>query len=731
MEIGNFLGKLQGKEKEEPKKFLALVLTDEVVQAAVWHVQNGKTEIIAIGTPVDWDGETATTTELVTAVDATISNALEGITPEPSEVILGIPHSWSDKDGLLGVKKEFIKQVSNELELKPLGLVEITDSIISYLKMQEGTPTTSILIQVSRDELLLAHVKLGRTQGVVTIGRGDDIVQDVVEGIARFKIADNLPSRIILFNNMHSLDEITQNLTGFDWQSQFNFLHLPKIEALPKDIVIRALTVAGGSEVAKSLGFEISKSEPEKVTAEIEEKPDVVASPALLTAAEIGFSEPEPLKDEPPKTAFIDPEDTPPDLPPPPAKVKPRLTIPKIKLPKLKLPHLSLNLSIIRSRWSVIGAALLGLLLFIIWFVYLLPSAVINVRVIPKTLDQDVEITLSTEAVGIDHAQKIIPASVEQIEGSGEKIIETTGKKTIGDPATGEVTLYNRTTATKTFLKGTTLSASSLKFTLDQDVTVASKSAGSDYVDVPGKATVKITASAIGDKSNLSAGTEFSVQNFGTDSYVGKNDSALTGGDSEEVQVVSSEDQKTLTKDLTDEILTKLKESVSGAGSPGIGAYIIPSTSKVTKESYSAKIGETAKNLSGSLTVSTTLLKYKTDDVTTLVNQALDESVPEGYIRADLPTTVELIAENVNEEGTIVEGTAKLKVSLLPVVDMDSLQAALKGKNPSGIEVILASYIAGYQDTLVEITPRWLPPRFKSLPRNSARLTVNINPVSP
>jgi len=159
MELGNFLGKLKGNKQEEPKKFLALILTDEVVQASVWSVGGGATEIISIGTPVEWDGDVGTTSELITAVDATISSATEGVGEDPSDVILGIPHSWTDKSDVLGVKKDFIIKIRKELELNIIGYVIITDSIISYLKLQEGTPSTSIIIQVSRDELTLLLVK--------------------------------------------------------------------------------------------------------------------------------------------------------------------------------------------------------------------------------------------------------------------------------------------------------------------------------------------------------------------------------------------------------------------------------------------------------------------------------------------------------------------------------------------------------------------------------------------
>jgi hypothetical protein len=755
MEIGNFLGKLKGSEKTEPKKFLALILTDEVVQASVWHVLDQVTEIVAIGTPVEWDGDTGTTSELITAVDATISSATEGFADEPSEVILGIPHSWTDKDGgILGVKKEFINKIRKELELQALGYVEITSSILSYLKMQEGTPTTSIVIQVSRDELTLVLVRLGHVEGIETIGRSDDVINDVVEGIARFKVADNLPSRIILFNSMHNLDEIIQNLLSTDWPAEFNFLHIPKIEALPKDVAIRALSVAGGSEVAKSLGMslleiqqdhlataanevpadELDTSDSSSLDPEPAESALPTPAPELVSAEEIGFTSEEAdfiekddsLEPVAESAAAVEEESEP--LPTPASRfTMPSLTLPKISLPNLKLSQFSLPKSKPSLWLAALGLVLVaGLAFYLIW---LMPQATVTVHVTPKMLDESVELTLSSTESSIDFAQRIVPAQIESVQSTGEKTIETTGKKTVGDPATGEVTIYNRTSSVKTFNKGTSLAAGSLKFTLDQDVQVASKSAGSDYVDVPGKANVKITASAIGADSNLAAGTEFTVASFGKDSYVAKNDSALAGGSSEEVQVVSKDDQTQIVKDLTDELLTTLSTNSTTGASSGTGLYLIPDSAEVETVTYSAKVGETAKSLTVNLTIKGSLLKYQTEDVTTLVNSSIDQAVPTGFVRADLPSTVELTASSVDEDGESVKGNAKVKVSLLPQVDKDSLQAALSGKKASALESILASRVPGFAKAEVLVRPRWIPTRLKSIPLNKGNITVELTPV--
>ena len=763
MALGNFLGKLKGSDKEEPKKFLALILTDEVVQAAVWTVIEGITEIVALGTPVEWDGDAGTTSELITSVDATISSAVEGLGDEPNSVILGVPHSWTDKNGILGVKREFISKIRKELELDPIGYVVITDSILSYLKMQEGTPTTSILLQVSRDELTIVLVRLGRIEAIETIGRSDDVVEDVIEGITRFKIVGNLPSRIILFNSMHNLDDIIQNLLTIDWTAQFNFLHLPKIEALAKDAAIRALAVAGGSEVAKSLGLSVSDTIPvplgsdlggDSSTGDMAESqvgtpkvggvsPSDIPEPELLSAEEIGFTAiaTSPVEVNSPATNkidFIDPDDESAfssQAEPENQKTHPKhpFALPKLKLPRFTLPtfhfpRLHLHFSSTKPLWWYLGGGVLSLGALIFYCTWLLPSARLQVQVTPKTLEQDVELTLTSTASSIDFTGRIVPANIDSVSESGEKMMDTTGSKVIGDPATGDVTIYNRTSAVKTFAKGTVLSAGSLKFTLDQDTVVASKSAGSDYVDVPGKANGAVTAQAIGDAGNLGSGTEFSLASFGKDSYVAKNDTSFAGGTSNEVQVVGKDDQANLIKDLTTQLLDSLTTKSQSSLEPGTGVYLIPDSATVDSVTYSAKSGEVSKTISANLTIKASLLKYKTDDVTTLVNSSIDQAVPSGYVRANLPSTVDLSASSVSKEGDSVKGDAKVKVALLPVVDLSSLQNAVKGKSSSELASILSSTIPGYLSAEAQIYPSWIPTRLKSIPLNPSKININIVP---
>lgn len=752
MAISNILDKIK-KDPETPPKFLALELTDEAVQAAVWHVAGGRTEVTTVGIPVEWDGKDEK--ELINAVDGTISNAIEGLEEEPDQVIFGVTSSWANKTGITDAKLSLIKKICKELEFKPLGFVVIGDSIIRYLKMQEGTPTSSILIQVSHDEIMVSLIRLGVVEGVQTVGRSEDIALDVEEAISRFPGDDNLPSRIILYNSMHNMEDIVQNLVSYDWKSKFNFLHIPRVESLPKDVAIRAIAVAGGSEVAKSIGFDIKEPvvTPPKEE-EIEEQPpksqeskreivepsEQVSESTLLTAEEFGFgtigSDQEGTVSTPPKKISLD-TPTPSKEEPQPKqseftnKKMPKISLPsfsksKIKLPSIKNPFSNLNLgNSSLSKSLVIGGASI-VTLIVLFFVgsWYIPRATVTISVEPKTLEETLSFTLSPDSTTIDAEQNLVPASIITQEEQGDSVVETTGEKTIGDPATGEVVIYNRTSQPKTFESGTTLTSNSIEFTLDESVTVASKSAGSDYVDVPGKETAKITASQIGEEGNLGEGSEFSIASFSKDNYVGKNESALSGGTSETVKVVGKSDMSDLLNSLTDQLESQARTDLEAHSGEGKGIYILTDSAEITDSSYSAEVGDVEDSLSGTISLEIKAIVYNTQDVEDLVASALNRAIPQGYTRTIAPPRVE-IQNATQQDDNSIDADAKVIVELLPVIDQGMVQKSLKGLSASKISDPLSA-IGGFSTADVVIEPSWLPTRWKRMPKNPENITVRV-----
>ncbi|MCE7897596.1 MAG: hypothetical protein DPW11_03105 [bacterium] len=757
MTVPNFLDKLTGKKDAVEKTFLALVLSDHRVQAAVWKVVGTQTEIVSLGTPVEWDGDVATTNELIQAVDATISSATEGFDLEPDEIVLGLANAWVDSNGIKQSKKDLIKSICRELSLKPIGYVVIADTIVKYLKMQEGTPPTSILIQVDRRSVTLSLVELGGIKYTVSVGSSDDISSDVAEALSNLPPDASLPSRFILVSAMENTSDLVQALTAFDWQKSFSFLHTPKIEALPKDVELHATAVAGCSEVAASRGFSLESNDQGPTVESSRATKHQQVKEENPTAADFGFhpssakelSETlktshstsvanDHLDDAPPDneedlngslddTADLGDQDEQENL----IQDKKRSplkfnlpTLPTIRLNlKPQLPHMpkfSLGGSN-RIIYVLIALVLVTVSAFAAY--YYIPQASVSITFQAKPITESINITLKDGATAVDPDTSIIPATYTTKEITGQDEVAVTGTKTVGDPSVGEVTIYNRTSLPKTLLKGTALSANSLKFTLDSDVTIASKSAGADYVDVPGKANVKITASAFGSAGNLKSGTEFTIASFTKDSFVAKNDAALSGGTSQEVTVVSESDKAALLKSLKTKLSAELKNSLLPDQSSGENFYVLEDDIKIIEEKYSSKVGDPATNLSADVTLSMGLLTYNQNDIQQLVKNTIETSVPSGYMRTEIPPSVTL-RDTKTLEGGDVAAAADVTLYVVPTLETSEIIEAIKGKKYIEASTFLSSIpsVVGSQITL---SPN-LPSRLSSLPHNADRITVKI-----
>lgn len=781
MEISDLLSKIKGNDKVTPKPFLALELTDEIVVSAVWQVEDNKTVIVSTGTPIEWHGDQENSDELVTAVDGTVSSAIEGLGLEPDQVIFGVAANWANEAGILPTKLTLIKKICKEMDFKPLGFVVVTDSLLRYLKMQEGVPTSSILVHIAREEITITLVRLGKIEGSEVIGRGDDIVSDVEEGISRFENVGELPSRISVFDGMHNLEEEVQNLLVYDWKSKFPFLHIPKIEALPKDIVIKSIALAGGSEVAKAIGFEITDPEPmvpsqetEDVVATVQENIENISSVSepiphrnhvveilddepeneppiqLASAVDFGFGVPSKklpptivtppstkikLDDEPPlKTggmlADFESEDEPnvaPHAKPPKLRFTAPRTFrpPQINLPKFKFPRLSMPS--INNLGLVIGVLIIMVIVSFMSAVWLLPKAQVTIFVEPKNLQANLDLTLSTSASAIDQENKIIPAQSVEKSVSGEESMATTGTKTVGDPAKGEVTIYNRTSLAKTFNAGTTISLKSLKFALDTSVTVASKSAGADYVDVPGRANVKVTAKAIGVESNLPAGSEFNLENFTKDTYVAKNESAFSGGTSREVQVVDAKDKAALRQSLFARLRTEAQGELASELGSAQQVYVLEKSSTIEEEKYSVEVGSESSDLTATMTVAAKGVSYSSADIESLMASTLEQSKPAGYVRTASAPQIE-VGKVLSEDQDKISMNATINVDALPVVDESIIQQSLRGVSREQAEQTISNVI-GFQNADIFITPTWLPKFLKKIPRNPANISVKVLPV--
>lgn len=766
MNLKNFFSQFKEKPQEEQKFFLAIEISSQDVKSALWTVAAAKTEVVKVGSAEKWNGKEKES--LLTAVDNSISTACEKAKSEPQGIIFGLPLNWIQAEDIEADKKEFLKFICQKLELKPLGFVASLEALVTFLKQNEGTPINAVFIQFLEEQLLISLVELGKIKSSEIVGRSDDLVADVQEGLSRFKKAQNLPARIIIYNGTQGLEDEKQKIVAFDWQDKLPFLHFPRVESLEKNKTIRAVALSGGAEVAKSLGFEIQAKEEEK-TSEAEDKSEtkeeiIESTPAenekketltneqgieksLLSAADLGFvtgediaqktTEPEPeikekadeIKTEVKEKVETEVKEASPTEPEPviTASSSPQNLFTKISQ-GLKRIFFKLKLLILGGKKKIkIFFLILPLLLLVLgaWaFFWYIPKAKITLYLTPKTVEKEISLTadLSTDAVDLEN--KIIPAVTQTITVNDKKSKAASGEKTIGDKAAGQVTIYNKTDVSKTFNAGEVLvGPDKLEFILQEEVSIASRSSEPSEEGeqiIYGKSQAEVKAGQIGTESNLSSGANLNFKNYAEGQFSAKTEEGLSGGTSQQVKVVSQNDlddlENSLSEQLKEEALEKLADQL------GDENVILDQglEKEVLKQSFSAEANDEADQVELSLEIKFTAFAWDKADLKTILMTLVQDEM-EDFILDAGKTDLDIQETELDDNQINIEALAK--IYLLPKIDFSQLKTDLKGCQINQCQNQFKK-LPHFNEAEIEITPNFAG-LFKRLPRNKQNIIID------
>ncbi len=355
-------------------------------------------------------------------------------------------------------------------------------------------------------------------------------------------------------------------------------------------------------------------------------------------------------------------------------------------------------------------------------FYWTLPHAVLTILEIPRPVDLSQAITIDPSATTVDAQNNIIPGRTQQKLVTGEKTVPVNGKKDIGDPAKGTITIYNKSSDSPlTLSKGTVLSTGGLQYTLDNDVSVASATSVESPTGINTTFTtadVAATAVAIGPQSNIPASSEFTIKNVSSDTAVGRNAQPFAGGTSKQVTVVTRADYDSFVTNESQELVGNAKQDLSG--SVGGNIKLIDDTIKttVTEKVFGQEIDQEATQLQGKLTISITGVGYSDSDIQALLSTLAADKVPAGYVINESKTTITLSNVRVLKNGKIT-ATANMSAVALPTIDTASIRNNIAGKSIKDVETYLRTVtgIAG-----VTVTFRLSP--------SHARLPINKNNIS-
>lgn len=757
----------------QPEYFLAVEIHESLIKTALWEVQDGQSNVVNVGTYEMWADEDS----LVNGIDSSLEQAVKIISGQPNRVIFGLPDSWMEEDKIHPTKIKLVGRICKELGLEPIGAVTINRAVAHYLKKRDGVPPTAILLEVYTTKISLSYIYLGEVKATEEVAKSGDIGSDVEEGLTRMDLP-NYPARFILTNGSDLSDE-SQQVTAHPWQDRLPFKHLPKVEPLPVDFSIKAIALIGGTEAVKFMGLPIKEEkEPVGNDSLVDQKSvpssrDLYSNQPVRSAFsssdadgsnpspdEISVSDSDNLKipegdipnieehgffyeeveapesldheqDNSFNSEFLSekiepieyqeietPEDhieivAPTQNQLPKSRPKFQFNFPKVgKLPKISFPKLKFSFGPLLLVPLLLAGAVISYFYF--------GQAIVSLYFNPQTFSQTLTIFVSDTARS---DKPTLVATTQKVSGSTKETTATTGTATVGDRATGVVTIANKTVAPLVVKKGTILTTDNGKysFSVDEEVTVASASSG--LLDViSGKATgVKVTATKIGPEYNLSAENTLTVDSYSRTVAIAISEKEFAGGTSRSVNAVSKADQDKLIAQATEKI-KQLTDSQVTSATPG--KKTIPlSELQLTKKVFDKNIGEESTTLSLDLEGSLDTFIYTEQDLFALVDNELKSKLPASSTLK--PNSTNIKVESLQKKDGEYQANVSVSASLFPLFDEEKLKQVIKGKSKDKIRPFLDP-IKGFTGADIKVTPP-IPLLSKYLPLKNIEFELIAN----
>ncbi len=740
----------------EGNSFWLIYIQEDQVSVSLVSSTNGKFHVSSVGPSKNWGNDDSE--QLIASVDESLSvaslNANITESEEPSTAAFVVPPFWVGSDGkILPQKLKHIKEICKKLAFTPTGFLAEDEALVEDSNKSDDLPSSCILVHLSQNEFYLSLVYLGHIKERIRKAFSGEFTGQLLEStLLEIKTESTLPPQIILFGQTNS--SLISSIKSYPWVGKKNietFLHLPDVNLYSDNDLITTFTRVISSQMSRNISnnpqvtgdygleepetSEIETADESKTTA-IKTNPEnqsklessefelVEASPT-----DFGFSLIQDLKENPIELSEqkiitsqipepnLDPFEPSVILPP----VLPLETISKEKisfnfLKKIKFPKINFNFNIF---WII-----LIILPFLAIIPFVFASANITLFVNPYRFEKTIETTLKTDTSDSDIASLIIPVKKETFNLDVKATVETTGQKTIGEKAKGEITIYNKLDKSQNIPKGSILTdASGKKFELTTAVSIASSSSDlSQGIITLGQTKTVVIAADIGPEFNISSGSPLNFKDYPSTSLIAKVENDFSGGAKQQIKAVSQSDKTAIQSKIDEEITKAIENKVNQTVDNISGVIKETIQSDKGNLNLSREIGEAAEELSGTVTASVSVFTIFSSTKEAIIKQILSNEADFNKINLDLNNfslgfKVKKITSN--------QATATLTISgqSLPKIDTSSIQKALSVKT-----------IKQSGETIKKLIPRaynfHIESKLPLLPFNSKNINIEIKTES-
>lgn len=377
------------------------------------------------------------------------------------------------------------------------------------------------------------------------------------------------------------------------------------------------------------------------------------------------------------------------------------------------------NFNSFRKKLIIGISAGVILIAFFVWAAFFAPRATIVISARATESSANAKITLG-DKLQTSFAHNTLKTSSQQQKKDVSIEFSATGKKQVGEKASGSMTL-TRTSTSSTPIEvpvGTSFTANGLTFKSTEAATLPGSSIGPGGIEQP-TVTVSVQAAELGDQYNLA--TRNYQSNVGGFSAKGSN---MTGGTSREVTVVSETDIQAATDQLAKQDSDAVKAQLTSEFNDTF--MVLDQTFKIdngSPQSSPAVGAETTGKAKLTTSITYTLSAVARSDVDTFLNDYFNKQI-EGqddrrvYDNGSSQATFTNVLAAAEGFGANLVSTAKIG----PKIEDDKVKELAKGKRFGEIQSSLES-IQGVDSVDVKFWPFWV----SSAPNDPNKITVEFN----
>ena len=373
-----------------------------------------------------------------------------------------------------------------------------------------------------------------------------------------------------------------------------------------------------------------------------------------------------------------------------------------------------------RKKFLLIGGSTLLLIVFLVWAIWFAPHATIIISA--KTTSMTVSDTVNLSETASTNAKSNVIKSVKK-ELAKEVSVEfsATGKKNVGEKATGVVVFKNVSPDSITIAAGTILKNSGLSYTLNSSVTVPGGSYQRNcpgYI-CPGSASGVITASEGGAQYNAATGS----MSISVDDISASLRSATSGGTDKTATVVTASDIESAKSKLSEKKIDGLKEQL--LSSFGDSATVITESYVENRSEPNSSVavdGEATGAVTLKSTITASALAIDKNELKNFVEAKLKEEISGKKSQRIYDNGVSKIAFSQFSKAhntQTVRLTTNGKVG--PDIKEANVKDQAKGKSYGEVQSAIES-IEGVEDVDVKFSPFWV----KSVPKDVNKINVEF-----